>query len=107
MQHALLEGDLAAVDGFTKQVRRFKEGTVVVTDAFRSMDGSGLLFTVVVEEPDLRQDLLVKAWPKEDGIFVGLQAFGDPMGTRGVREAVQTVADWLVGKGLVLKKSWI
>jgi tRNA (guanine-N7-)-methyltransferase len=107
MQHALLAGDLSRVGGFEKQVRRFDGGTAIVTDAYRSLDGEGLLFTVVVEEPDLRQELLVKAWPKEDGVYVGLQAFGDPLGTRGTREAVQAVANWLTAQGLELLQSWI
>jgi tRNA (guanine-N7-)-methyltransferase len=107
MQHALLAGDLDGVGGFVKQVRRFEGGTAIVTEAFRSLGGDGLLFTVVVEEPDLRQELLVKAWPKEDGVYVGMQAFGDPLGTRGVREAVRAVVDWLVGQGLELRESWI
>lgn len=107
MQHALLAGDLSGVGGFEKQVRRFEGGTAVVTEAYRSLDGEGLLFAVVVEEPDLRQELLVKAWPKEGGVYVGLQAFGDPLGTRGTREAVQAVADWLIDQGLELRQSWI
>jgi len=106
MQHALLSGDLDAVGAFEKQVRRFDGGTVIVTEAFRSLDGEGLLFTVVAEEPDLRQELLVKAWPKENGVYVGLQAFGDPLGTRGAREAVQAVAAWLVEQGLEIRETW-
>ena len=107
MQHALLAGDLDAVGAFEKQVRRFDGGTVIVTEAFRSLDGEGLLFMVVAEEPDLRQELLVKAWPKENGVYVGLQAFGDPLGTRGTKEAVQAVASWLVEQGLEIRQSWI
>lgn len=107
MQHAHLDGDLDAVGGFVKQVHRFGGGTAVVTEAWRALDGSGLLFTVVVEEPDLRQELLVKAWPRDGDVFVGLQPFGDPMATRGVREAVRAVVDWLVSQGFTLKDSWI
>lgn len=107
MQHALLAGDLSGVGTFTKQVRRFEGGAAVVTEAFRTLDGSGLLFTVVVEEPDLRQELLVRAFEKEAGVQVGLQAFGDPIATRGVREGLRAVTAWLEAQGLTLVKTWI
>ncbi len=107
MQHALMTGDLSGVGGFSKQVRRFEGGTAIVIEAYRSLDGDGLLFAVVVEEPDLHQELLVEAWPREGGVYVGLQAFGDPLGTRGTREAVQAVVDWLETQGLELRQSWI
>lgn len=107
MQHALLTGDLSTVTTAAKHVRRFDGGTVVVMEAYRSLNDEGLLFEVVVKEGDLRQELLVKAWTKTDGIFVGLQAFGDPMGTRGAREAVHAVTEVLVGQGLEVKETWI
>jgi hypothetical protein len=107
MQHAQLSGDLKSVGPFHKVVRPFRGGTAIVTEAWRSLDGEGLLFTVVCEEADLRQELLVKAWPKEGGIYVGLQPFGDPLGTRGVNESVQAVVSWLEEQGLRLIKSWI
>lgn len=107
MQHALLEGDLDAVQRVEKHVRRFSGGTVIVMEAYRSLSAEGLMFEVVVEEADLRQELLVKAWTKEDGVFVALQPFGDPMGTRGCREAVRAVADVLEKQGMTVKSTWI
>lgn len=107
MQHALLTGDLSSVGEFTKQVRRFDGGAAVVTEAFRTMDMTGLLFTVVVEETDLRQELLVRVFEKEAGVHVGLQPFGDPLTTRGVREGLHAVTAWLQSQGLTLVKTWI
>ncbi|NNE68751.1 MAG: tRNA (guanine-N7)-methyltransferase [Rhodothermales bacterium] len=107
MQHALLDGDLSAVRSFSKHVRQFDGGTVIVLEAYRSLTDDGVTFEVVVEEADLRQELLVKAWEKEDGVFVGLQPFGDPMGTRGCREAVHAVTDVLTGYGLTVRQAWI
>jgi tRNA (guanine-N7-)-methyltransferase len=107
MQHALMEGSLSCVGDFAKYTHRFKSGTAVVTEAYRSLSREGLLFRVIVEEADLHQELLVKAWSKSDGIFVGLDAFGDPLGTRGCREAVRAVTHVLIEHGLTLKSSWI
>ncbi len=107
MQHALLDGDLSAVRQVAKYVRRFEGGTVIVMEAYRSLTDDGLMFEVVVEEADLRQELLIKAWAKQDGVFVGLQPFGDPMGTRGCREAVHAVTDVLKTHGLTVRQAWI
>ena len=99
MQHAHLTGDLSTIGSFEKQVRDFGEGHAIVLEAFRGLDGAGLLFKAVVEEPDLRQELEIQAYQKDEsdggGVYVTLQPFGDPLGTRGVREAVRAVADWL------------
>ena len=108
MQHALLTGTLATIGPFSKQVRRFEGGTAIVLEAFRDLSNDALLFKVVSEEPDLRQELLVQAWQKEaDAVFVSLQGFGEPLSTRGVREAVMAVAVWLESQGLAIKESWI
>ena len=107
MQHALMDGPLADIASFTKQIHAFKGGHAVVLDAFRALNDGVLIFTVVVEELDLRQEVLVKAVPRDDGVFVALQGFGDPLGTRGLREAVRAVTHWLEGQGLTMVKSWI
>lgn len=107
MQHAVLNGDLASVGKFSKLVHSFEGGQVIVLDAFRELSSNGLLFKILVEESDLRQEIIVEAWEKSDGIYVGLQPFGDPLGTRGVKEAVRVVVDWLVGQGMELKQTWI
>ncbi len=107
MQHAVLTGDLESIGSFSKHVRAFDGGHVIVLDAFRELSSDGLLFKVIVEETDLRQEVLIQAWQKKDGIYVGLQPFGDPLATKGVKEAVWAVAEWLVDQGLQLKESWI
>ncbi|GMQ82256.1 MAG: tRNA (guanosine(46)-N7)-methyltransferase TrmB [Rhodothermia bacterium] len=107
MQHAVLSGDLNSIGEFSKLVHSFEGGQVVVLDAFRELAGDGLLFKVLVEESDLRQEVIIQAWEKSDGIYVGLQKFGDPLGTRGVKEAVRCVVDWLVSQGMELKQTWI
>ncbi len=107
MQHAVLSGTLDSIGNFEKQVKAFDGGHVIVLEAFRALGGDGVLFKVLVEETDLRQEVLIQAWQKEDGVYVGLEQFGDPLGTRGVREAVRAVADWLTEQGLELKQSWI
>lgn len=107
MQHATLKGSLSGIGTFEKQVRSFDGGHVIILEAYRDLATDGLLFKAVSEEPDLRQELLIQAWPKKDGVYVSLQPFGDPMATKGVREAVMAVADWLVSQGLEMDRAWI
>ncbi len=107
MQHASLKGSLTNVGPFTKQVRSFDGGHAIVLEAYRDLASDGLLFKATSEEPDLRQELLIQAWPKKEGVYVSLQPFGDPMTTKGVREAVMAVADWLVSQGLELEQAWV
>ncbi len=107
MQHATLTGSIDSVGAFEKVVHPFDGGHVILLEAFRGLSEDCLLFRARVEEPDLMQEILVQAWPKDDGVFVSLQPFGNPMFTRGVREAVRAVALWLESQGLVLRESWI
>ena len=107
MQHASLKGSLSDVGPFTKQVRAFEGGHAFVHEAYREIGSDALLFKATSEEPDLRQDLLIQAWPKKEGVYISLQPFGDPMTTKGVREAVMAVADWLVSQGLELEQAWV
>ena len=107
MQHASLKGSLSNVGHFTKQVRSFEGGHAIVLEAYRDLGSEGLLFKATTEEPDMRQEILIQAWPKKDGVYVSLQPFGDPMTTKGVREAVMAVTDWLVSQGLELEQAWV
>lgn len=107
MQHAILDGSLSEVGTFEKQVRAFRGGHAIILEAYRDLGSEGLLFKAVSEEPDLRQELIIQAWPTEDGVLVSLQPFGNPMTTKGVRESVMAVADWLVSQGLTLRQAWI
>jgi tRNA (guanine-N7-)-methyltransferase len=108
MQHAILDGNLSDVGSFEKQVRSFAGGTAVILEAYRDMAGDGILFKAVSEETDLRQELIIQAWPHEKGgVLVSLQPFGNPMTTKGVREAVTAVSDWLISQGLTMRKAWV
>jgi len=100
MAHARLDGDLAAVKEFEKQVHDIADGHIVLVDCKRSLDGERLTVEVIVEESDLRQEVLVEVRRTPSGIYVELQSFGRPASTRGVRRAVDLVADWLVSCGL-------
>ena len=100
MAHARLEGDLAQVRSFEKQVHEIENGHVVLLDCTRTLDGSRLRFEVIVEEADLHQELIVEVRRSAGGVYVELQNFGRPAVTRGVRKAVDLVADWLVGCGM-------
>ena len=98
--HARLEGDLSQVTGFEKQVHEIENGHVVLLDCARSFDRGRLRLEVLVDEADLRQEVLIEARETPGGIYVELQSFGRPAVTRGVRRAVVLVAEWLVSCGL-------
>lgn len=103
MHYATLSGTLPEPESFDKSVRTFDGGTVVVLDLLRATRGGGFCFLVRVEEPDLVQELLVDARQTEPGhVYVGVRTFGQPLPTRGTREAVGMVTEWLVGQGLAL-----
>lgn len=107
MQHATLKGSLDNVGPFSKQVRKFEGGHAFIMEAYRELGSQGLLFKAISEEEDFRQELLIQAWPKSEGVYVSLQPFGDPMTTKGVREAILAVADWLVSQGLEIDQTWV
>lgn len=98
--HARLEGDLSQVTTFEKQVHEIQNGHVVLLDCARTLDGSRLRFEVIVDEADLHQELIVEVRRSAAGVYVELQNFGRPAVTRGVKKAVDLVADWLVGCGM-------
>jgi tRNA (guanine-N7-)-methyltransferase len=103
--HARLEGDLSSVIRFEKQVHEIEHGHVVLLACTRSLDGRRLLVQVIVEEADLQQEILVEVRDAAGGVYVELQNFGRPAVTRGVRQAVDLVADWLAGLGLTKTES--
>lgn len=107
MQHALMEGSLDAIRQFPKLVHLYDDGRVILTEAYRALDGTGLLFKAAVEEEDLRQEVLLKAWPHPQGVYVGVERFGEPLLTNGIREALQALIGWLEGQGLRLVQGWL
>ena len=105
MHHALLDGALPPLDSFEKIVHRFDGGTVVVLEAYRAAEAGALVFATRIEEEDLTQEILVEVRPARKGrsdYFVGVKPFGQPLGTRGTREAVGVVAGWLAARGMTL-----
>lgn len=99
MAHARLRGDLDSVHDFEKEVYEIDGGHVILLELSRGLDGRRLIFQVVVEEADLRQNVLVEARQSRSGIYVGIEHFGAPVQSAGVRAAVLKVADWLVDRG--------
>ncbi|MFQ5571621.1 MAG: tRNA (guanosine(46)-N7)-methyltransferase TrmB [Rhodothermales bacterium] len=110
MHHAILEGDLPPLDTFDKLVHPFKGGHLIVLEAFRPVEDEGLLFVARIEEEDFTQDVLIEARPTRKGeasTLVGLKPFGQPLATRGTREAVGFVTAWLEQQGMhILQQSF-
>lgn len=113
MHHAVLDGELPDImastnsaskqqSTFEKQVHRIDGRTVVLQEAFQSASDERVLIRSIIQEPDLRQDVMIEIRPSRTGLLVGVAPFGNPLTTRGTSDAVRLVAEWLVGKGLTL-----
>lgn len=101
MAHARLNGDLSQVTRFEKTSFELPLGHLVLLDAARTLDGQRLLVRVIVDEADLRQDVVVEVRPAASGaVYVELEGFGSPAATAGACAAVERVADWLESCGL-------
>lgn len=109
MPHALLHGTLPEAAPFEKIVLPYQTGHVILHEAARVLGGEGgggsaghtgdrWLVRATVEEPDLKQQLLVVAHQRTaDEVIVRLESFGDPIITPTVRGAVHAVTEWLLG----------
>ena len=110
MQHALLSGELDSVGMMPRGVTQVNGAYVVIMEhlhiASTDRDAGGHVFAVHVEEQGLKQDILIEAVPRKDGIFVGIRRFGSPMATRGVGEALRLVVEWLESEGLTIVDRW-
>lgn len=100
MPHSLLTGKLPQEAPFSKTVLEFEHGHVILHElatALGGEEGSGRwLVRATIEEPDLRQQLLVVAQQRtDDEVIVRLESFGDPLITPTTRGAVKGVTDWL------------
>ncbi len=102
MHHAVLEGVLPKLEHFEKLVHAFEGGHVIFLEAYRSLDGSGLLFLARIEEEDLVQEVLLEVAPREGRVLVRVLPFGLPLSTRGTREAVRYLSTWLEAQGMRL-----
>lgn len=101
MPHALLRGELPATAELSKTVAEHAGGHVVLHEAAAVMPGSEgrrrrWLVRATVDEPDLKQQLLVLVQQREeDEVIVRLETFGDPVVTPAVRGAVHEVTEWV------------
>lgn len=100
MPHALLRGQLPDTAQFEKRVLRYGHGHVILHElatVLAGEEGAGRwLVRATVDEPDLRQQLLVVAHQRApDEVIVRLETFGDPLITPTTRGAVHAVTEWL------------
>lgn len=100
MPHALLSGQLPPQITFSKQVTPYAGGHIILHEVAQSLgadDGEKWLVRATVEEPELRQQVLVSVRARgERGLIVGLEPFGDPVVTPVTRGAVHAVTEWLL-----------
>jgi hypothetical protein len=109
MPHALLEGDLPQQPSFRKVVMPYADGHVILHELAKSLGSEDdeadhkaerWLFRATVDEPDLRQQLLVVAKRRSGTeLIVRLEPFGDPIITKATRGAVHAVTEWLIETG--------
>ncbi len=101
MPHALLKGTLPASAELSKTVAEHAGGHVILHEAAAVMPGGEgrgrrWLVRATVDEPDIRQQLLVLVQQRrEDEVIVRLETFGEPVVTPAVRGAVHEVTEWL------------
>ena len=100
MPHALLSGQLPPHITFSKQVTPYAGGHSILHEVAQSLgadDGEKWLVRATVEEPELRQQVLVSIRARgERGLIVGLEPFGDPVVTPVTQGAVHAVTEWLL-----------
>lgn len=105
MPHAVLKGSLPATYSFEKQVLSYKKGHVILHEVMQVIasaypeDVARPVWRVraTLEEPELRQQLLVSVRTKAGGkVLVGLEPFGDPVVTEAAHGAVHAVTEWLL-----------
>ncbi len=101
--HALLSGELPQRIEFEKQVLAYEGGHVIVHELLSSLGsddeekGQRWLFRVTVDEPELKQQLLIIAKHREGNEYiVRFEPFGDPVLTPAARGAVHAVTEWLL-----------
>ena len=79
---------------------------MIVLEALRPVgNDDALIFVTRIEEEDLTQEALIEARPshKTEGVvFVGIKPFAQPLVTKGTREAVRLIVEWLEQHGLHL-----
>ncbi|HEX7004382.1 MAG TPA: tRNA (guanosine(46)-N7)-methyltransferase TrmB [Trueperaceae bacterium] len=100
MPHALLTGTPPVEPQFSKRALEYGDGHVILHEVVRSLSSElpeRLLVRVTVDEPDLKQQLLVAVQRRDGGeLIVRLEPFGDPIITKTARGAVHGVTEWLL-----------
>ncbi len=106
MPHSLLAGPLPEAARFEKRVSRYADGHVILHEAALSAgDQPRWLLRATIDEPNLRQQVLLVLQPRQDQeLIVRLESFGDPVVTETVRGAVHAVTEWALEQpGVSLK----
>jgi tRNA (guanine-N7-)-methyltransferase len=102
MAHAVLAGDLPVELTFTKLVEDYADGHVILHEVTRSLQEPKLLIRATINEPSLRQQVLVSVRQKEPytdaEVIVALEPFGDPLVTKTSKGAVHAVCEWLLSQ---------
>jgi tRNA (guanine-N7-)-methyltransferase len=100
MPHAVMTGNLPTTT-LEKIVRQEKGFTVILFE--RYLGDNRVMVLARTEETDFIQEVLIAATKRQDGqVVVGLEPFGSPLITAGVKAAVGAVADWLETQGMTV-----
>ena len=105
MPHAILTGDIPT-QPIQKTVLRGAEYTVILLEGYARPDK--LVVLARIEEPDFVQETLVSVTRRGGGRSIaGLESFGSPLVTPGVKAAVAGLTDWLEAGGMqVLQRNY-
>jgi tRNA (guanine-N7-)-methyltransferase len=100
MPHAILTGTLPD-QPLEKTVLRGEHHTVILLEKY--MAAEKLVILARIEEPDFVQETLVSVSTRDGGRSIaGLESFGSPLVTPGVKAAVAGVTDWLEAHGMTV-----
>ena len=104
MPHAILRGPLPT-EALPKIVERTGDGTVILLESYARPDR--LVVLARVEERDFIQEVLLSASKRDnEEVVVGLESFGSPLITPGVKAAVGVLTDRLSHSLEVVKRSY-
>jgi tRNA (guanine-N7-)-methyltransferase len=105
MPHAIVTGAFPS-QTLEKTVLQGKNHTVILLEQYAR--ANKLVVLARIEEPDFVQEALVSVSQREDGrVVAGLETFGSPLITAGVKAAVAGVVDWLERGGMtVLQRNY-
>jgi tRNA (guanine-N7-)-methyltransferase len=103
--HAILTGDIPRAT-LEKTVLRGDDYTVILLEHYERTDK--LVVLARIEEADFTQETLVSVTRRDGGRSIaGLESFGSPLVTPGVKAAVAGVTDWLERGGMtVLQRNY-